>query len=911
MPAASPARGFGLDRLSIRSRLILAAIAMFALTVGTNLYLVGTLDRAAEAERQSDRLVTLIGEANDVRTAFADLRYWMADLSVSLLALSERNADLARQRLAAKLDALAAAEPDAAAEIHNEAKLFDAAAGKAVEAYVDDRRVVGNSLFAEARQHGLAVDKRLAALDDTVAARAHAARARMLSRAATATRVTLIVALIAVIAGAALTVLILRSILSPLDRLLHALEAYTSGRLDAPLPPPRRDEIGAMIGVLALFRDSQIERERLTRAAEAERRTLIDAVAGLSEGFVLFDAEDRLAVCNEQFRTLLADRGEMLKPGVAFETIVREFALHGSIALGDEAPEAWIRRRVARHLSPRGPMELAIGKRWILVTERRTHDGGTVSLYSDITDLKQREIELSRARAEAEQANQVKSEFLANMSHELRTPLNAIIGYSQMLREDAEDDGNQSAVADLKKIESAGNHLLGLINNLLDLSKIEAGKMDVFIEPVAVAALIGDIRQMVEPLAARNGNTLEVEIEPDVGILRTDATKLKQSLINLLSNAAKFTRNGRLGLTVRRDPARAGAVRFEVSDTGIGMTPGEMQRLFQAFHQADASTTRKFGGTGLGLAITRSFARMLGGDVEAASEPGKGSTFILTLPDAPATPPARPAAADDSALAPTGAPPHEARATVLVVDDDAASRRIIGTSLSRDGFRVIYASSGAEALDAARAQKPDAITLDIMMPEIDGWEVLQSLKADRELAAIPVIMVSLAADRGLGFALGASAVLRKPVDRDELASAIASRCAPGGGGAVLVVEDAIDMQQLTCRTVERLGFCAIVAGNGREALDWLAANPRPRLILLDLLMPVMDGFEFLEHLRMRTEWRDIPVVVLTAKTLDEAERKQLAEHTQRILGKGEAAYQGLTSVLLDVLTPPSSVPAPT
>jgi signal transduction histidine kinase/DNA-binding response OmpR family regulator/HAMP domain-containing protein len=907
MAAAAP--GFGLDRLSIRARLIFLSIAMLAVTVGTNVYLTRALDRAAQAEVQTDRLMDVIAESNEVRAAFADLRYWMTDLAVSLLTLSERNADLARERLNAGLDALAHDEPEAAAEIHRQSDSFFDSATKAVDAYTQDQRVVGNSLFAEARRHGVTVDTRLKALDSSLAARAHAARDMMIARTSTAARVSAVVVLLAVLAGVALTFLVLRSILLPLRRLLAALEAYTAGRFDAPLPEARSDEFGAMIGVLGLFRDGQAERERLAAEADMQRRTLVDAVAGLQEGFVLYDERDRLALCNDRFKSFHSGIADVLNPGVTFEEVTRDYARRGLINLGDEDPEAWVQRRLARHRAPRGPIEMQIGERWILVTERRTHNGGTVSLYADITDLKRRELELERARAEAEQANRVKSEFLANMSHELRTPLNAIIGYSQMLREDADDEGNASAVADLKKIESAGNHLLGLINNILDLSKIEAGKMDVYIESVSLPGLIGDIRLMVEPLAAKNANKLEVTIAPDIGALRTDATKLKQSLLNLLSNASKFTKEGAIRLVVRRDPSRAGVVRFEVGDSGIGMTPEQMQRLFQAFQQADNSTTRKFGGTGLGLAITRSFARMLGGDVSVESEPGKGSTFTLALPDAPEKGAEAAEADDDGHFAPAGADPEEAHATVLVIDDDAASRRIIGASLSRDGFRVVYATSGGEALEAARATRPNAITLDIMMPEVDGWTVLQSLKADPELAAIPVIMVSMAADRGLGFALGAAAVLSKPVDRNELASAIRSQCGPGAERPVLVVEDAVDMQELTSRTVERLGFAVIVAGNGQEALDWLTANPPPRLILLDLLMPVMNGFEFLQRLRAEARWRDIPVVVLTAKTLDDGERRHLEAHTQRILGKGDSAYQGLTQVLRGVLSP--SVPAET
>jgi signal transduction histidine kinase/DNA-binding response OmpR family regulator len=889
-------------RLTIRLRLVLLSITLLGIIVGTDLYLGRALGRAAEAARQSDRLVTLIGAVGDVRATFADLRYWMTDLAVSQLTLSERNAAAARASLRTRLAALSRQEPEAAAAIGSEIGRFDNFAQQAADAYTADQRVVANGLEAQARLHGAQVDALLGALDRSLSVSVHAARDLVLQRTARATRIAAGVTIAAVLLGLALTLLVLRSILRPLRQLLGAIERIGQGRLDGALPPAGDDEMGAMSRALALWRDSQRERERLAAEADAQRDLLADAVACIQEAFTLYDADDRLLMFNPRYAELhTALLGGPPAVGDRYEDLLRKLITRGLMDVPVAALEDFIALRKRQRRTPAGVMERRLGPFWALVTERRTRGGTLVSLYSDITDLKQREAELDRARGEAEQANRVKSEFMANMSHELRTPLNAIIGYSQILQEDATDEGNAGAVADLKKIESAGNHLLGLINDILDLSKIEAGKMEVYIEPIRVPDLLEDVRLMVEPLAARNGNGLSIACTADVGTILCDGTKLKQSLLNLLSNASKFTREGRVALDVRRDPQRPGMLLFAVSDTGIGMTEAQQARLFQAFSQADSSTTRKYGGTGLGLVITRSFARLLGGDVAVSSVAGEGSVFTLSLPDAP--PPSEPAAAAPAAPDEPPQEPEESAgaATVLVVDDDAASRRIIGSHLVREGYRVRYAGSGAEALDLARRERPDAITLDIMMPQVDGWSVLQALKADAGLASIPVVLVSLTPDRGLGFALGAAAVLGKPVDRAELAEALRVHRVPGEERTVLIVDDDPMMLQMTQQTVERLGLRAATAGHGRAALDWLAENPPPRLILLDLLMPEMDGFEFLRVLRERPDRRDIPVLVLTAKTLDAEERAELSQIAQRVVAKGASAHLGLSGVLREVL----------
>ena len=502
--------------------------------------------------------------------------------------------------------------------------------------------------------------------------------------------------------------------------------------------------------------------------------------------------------------------------------------------------------------------------------------------------------EIEDKRQELEVAGRHKSQFLANMSHELRTPLNAIIGYSEILQEEAVDLGQESLVPDLKKVEGAGRHLLGLINDILDLSKVEAGRMDIFLEDVDVVPLLDEVRALIVPMAEKNGNALELRLAGDLGTIRTDRTKLKQSLLNILSNASKFTENGRLTLVAERFETDRPMVRFVIADTGIGMTEDQLGRLFQAFSQADASTTKKYGGTGLGLAISRQFCQLLGGDITVTSRPGEGSTFTITLP----------ARSDAAAqLKPADAPHIAADAndgsTVLIVDDDPAARELLVASLKGAGYRFVHAASGAEALNLARTIRPDAITLDVMMPKPDGWDVLSALKADPDLCDIPVIIVTMVPDRGIGLSLGAVDVLTKPVDRARL-TALIHRLVRREG-PVLVVEDDANTREMMRHTIEKMGLSVAEAVNGRRAVSWLGEHQPPAMILLDLMMPEMDGFEFLDALGARPEWREIPVVVITAKQLSAAERERLLRQARKVMEKATASRVDVAAAVSDAV----------
>jgi two-component system, NtrC family, sensor kinase len=501
--------------------------------------------------------------------------------------------------------------------------------------------------------------------------------------------------------------------------------------------------------------------------------------------------------------------------------------------------------------------------------------------------------ELQAKSRELEVASRHKSEFLANMSHELRTPLNAIIGYSEMLQEEAQDQNAQGFVPDLQRINAAGKHLLELINGVLDLAKIEAGKMELYLEAFEVGPLVQDVAAVLEPLAQKNANRLEVHCVPDVGAMRGDLTKLRQVLFNLLSNACKFTERGVVSVAVTREAAAdSDSIVFAVSDTGIGMTPEQMARLFEEFGQVDASTTRRYGGTGLGLALSRRLCRMMGGDITVASEPARGSTFTIRLPAEVAEP-----ARETPAPTAREATP-EGTSTVLVIDDDSAVRDLMSRFLGKEGFRVVSAAGGEEGLRLARELSPDVITLDVLMPGMDGWSVLAALKADAALAEIPVLMLTMLDDRNLGYALGAADYLTKPIDRERLVTVLGRhrRDLP-----VLVVDDDPDFRDLARRMLEREGYTVVEAENGRTALDRLR-DTVPGVVLLDLMMPEMDGFDFVAAVRADAAWRSVPIVVITAKNLSPKEHERLNGSVARVLQKGALSRETLLGEVRDLVT---------
>jgi signal transduction histidine kinase/CheY-like chemotaxis protein len=533
--------------------------------------------------------------------------------------------------------------------------------------------------------------------------------------------------------------------------------------------------------------------------------------------------------------------------------------------------------------------------------------------------LEQKSIELQSAINAAQSATRAKSIFLANMSHELRTPLNAILGFSEMLTEDLEDLQETAMIEDISKIHSAGKHLLSVINDVLDLSKIEAGKMSLYLEPIQLDKMLNDLLSTVSPLMTANQNHLELVISEDLGDMQGDLTKVRQILLNVLGNAAKFCEKGHIRLLAKRKVCHTGdLIIFHVIDEGIGMTEEQQQNLFDSFTQADDSTTRRYGGTGLGLSISLQFAKMMGGNIAVESTLGQGSTFSISLPVYMSEKnPIDDQAQEQShqmAMNPMRIDEHQLETTIphilkplkengiiLVIDDDPTIRELLDVHLTRLGYQVVTAAGGSEGLSMAKKLNPDVITLDVMMPDIDGWQVLSKIKSDPELAAIPVVMLSIIANQKKGYSLGATDYLIKPISRDRLAN-ILEQYKNIESPNVLVIEDDKMTRSMVQQMLERIGCQVTTAENGRIALDLIEQGAKPDLILLDLMMPVMNGFTFAQQMCQIPVWRDIPIIVLTAKEMTRQERDQLNECVQTVFLKGHYQKTELLNQIHHLIT---------
>jgi signal transduction histidine kinase/DNA-binding response OmpR family regulator len=518
-----------------------------------------------------------------------------------------------------------------------------------------------------------------------------------------------------------------------------------------------------------------------------------------------------------------------------------------------------------------------------------------MSAFVTALDRRHLVVELEQANSALQEANRHKSVFLANMSHELRTPLNAIIGFSELLtdaREGQFDEDTRKRF--LGQILTSGKHLLGLINDILDLSKVEAGQMELRLQTVSVADAVDQVVRTVEPLVAKK----DIELRTDVagtGNLLADPAKLKQMLLNLVSNAIKFTSEG--GAVTIAATRTAATVEIAVSDTGIGIAAADQREIFQEFHQVDQGPGRKHEGTGLGLALTRRFALLHGGDVRVASTPDKGSVFTLVLPVRPT-----PASVVEAAVPALNG--HGHGPLILVVEDDPAAAELLSRQLVGAGYRTEVAKTGTEALAKARELQPAAITLDIILPEVDGWEVITRLKSDEATSAIPIVVVSVVDNPELGMALGAMDYFVKPVDGKELVQRLnrfhLGRTPGEGEVRVLVVDDEAANRTWLAKTLEPEGFTVVPASGGREAIE-LARSMRPDFVVLDLMMPEVTGFDVVEALRADEATRDVPIMVLTASNLTDDDKRLLNGRVSQVLSRGSIGTSDIVGLLKRVV----------
>ena len=507
--------------------------------------------------------------------------------------------------------------------------------------------------------------------------------------------------------------------------------------------------------------------------------------------------------------------------------------------------------------------------------------------------------ELKISRDQALESDKTKSSFIANMSHELRTPLNAIIGYSEMLAEEAQEANLDEFVQDLSKINNSGKHLLNLINDILDLSKIESGKMQIYLENASILEIAQNIEAMVIPLFSKNGNILKIECSKDIGYWQTDVTKIRQSLLNLLSNANKFTDKGIITLHIDRVMKEDKQfIQLKVSDTGIGMTPEQLNRMFQAFSQADASTTRKYGGTGLGLFITKSFCTMLGGFIKVESVVDKGTTFTMEIPtdiDMLEDDKSSEQSVDNNVVTVNELDKRK----VLVIDDEQKVHEFLTKEFAEKNFKIIHAYNGEDGLTLCRQTLPDVIILDVIMPKMDGWAVLKILKSDDKLKNIPVIMSSLMTDSALGSALGAQEFISKPINMNSLFNVL-NKHISNSAPHVLVVEDDPNSRSMVVRALKKQSWRITEATNGIEALQRIKEDI-PTVILLDLMMPEMDGFEVVAQLKNNPEWCNIPVIIITAKELT-ATDFSLLSGVHDIMYKGKYERENLLKAIADKIS---------
>ena len=658
-------------------------------------------------------------------------------------------------------------------------------------------------------------------------------------------------------------------------------------------------------------------KEKEQKALNAEKR-LQDAIDSMPHGISLWDKNDKLVMCNKYAYNIHFKAGiKDYLPGLTFkEQMDRHKKFNFMRFENIEEKNNYFENAFKNRKSFTGTKTINApqfydGSFWN-ATYSRLDDNSTFTIFTNITELKNKENELRKTisaldeeKEKANEANKTKSQFLANMSHELRTPLNAIIGLTEMLKEDAEDDNLDDYLEPLDRVFNAGKHLLALINDVLDLSKIEAGRIELFNETFQIKSIIDEIVKTSQPLAEKNKNELIVNFQNSLNLVTADQTRVKQIVLNLISNACKFTENGKITLNISKKKKKSGdLISIAVKDTGIGMTKDQMDKLFNSFVQADSSTTRKYGGTGLGLTISKQLAMMMGGDVTVDSEINKGTIFTATfLADylGASQDIKNKAFKQNSLIENVVSIENQNAKTILIIDDDPTVSELIKRQLLRDSYNVVIANNGKEGIELARKIKPNLITLDILMPEMDGWSVLRTLKADPEISKIPVVMASILDEKNKGFSLGAADFVSKPIEKERLINSIQTLIGKSENLKICIIEDDDNLRFTIKEILEKQGNIIIDASNGKDALSKLnKENTLPDIILLDLMMPVMNGFEFLNQIK-NTKIKSIPILVLTGADLNDKDKLFLNNETEKVVQKTDETLLSITEEINNVI----------
>jgi PAS domain S-box-containing protein len=729
-----------------------------------------------------------------------------------------------------------------------------------------------------------------------------------------ATRWVLWISLMLCVLTGCLALLPAHLLTRPLLRINRAAERLAKGDYGAELPIASTSEIGTLARTFRHMATEIKLRDEALHDALARMQAVLRTAA---DGIITFNERGIIEEWNQASERIFGYTAEEMKG----ERIQKLMEIPAELARTEDSTDRTV-RSLKRVLSTPALVrqgrrkdgstfwleaafsEVPVGDRRLTTgifrdVTRRVEDEERIKQMNELLEarVRLRTAELQDAKAKLEAALQVaqaaskaKDVFVRTISHELRTPLSAVKGFTELLLNPKATKLRENPVPTLQKIRSASEYLLTLINDLLDVARFTAGEqIHLNISEFELGSFFQGIVEMTNPLLRKNNDQFVAEAAGELGRMRADETRVRQIMLNLLSNAAKFTENGTVTFRAARETRADGEwVVFSVSDTGPGMTPEQLQNLFKPFYRADTSTTRRHGGTGLGLSISKLLCERMGGSIAVESESGKGSTFTVRLPAVVPEP-------DDgvapSAIRPAapGLPPLKYN-TILIVDDDQMSREMIQSFLQREGFHVLLAATGEEGIRIAREERPGAITLDVMMPDMDGWAVLAALKSDPLTHDIPVIMLTVAEDRSRGYTLGASDYVTKPVDWNRLSEILKKYFAEPA--SILVVEDDAGQRDHITQALTLAGWKVREAADGREALQQVDAQ-RPAIILLDLLMPNMDGFEFLDELRRREGGQNIPVIVVTAKDLDDTDRTRLQGSVANVLHKGAMSREEL------------------